>query len=425
LRLRLLAAPISCLALAVGLAACGGGDEGEGGQSSVAPGNSLTIYSSLPLQGTSRGQSEAVIAGERAALAKLAPGNKVGNFTIKYVSLDDSTAQNPGTADEGQTAQNARRAASDKSTIFYLGEFNSGGSKVSIPILNKAGIAQISPANTYVGLTTDDPGSEPGEPNKYYPAGKRTYARVVPRDTIQGAALVATMKEDGCQTVTLWNDGSTYGAGLARNIELSAKAAQITIQNKQRTDKTAPNYRALAAGINSDCFLWSGVTGENGVQVFKDAAAACEDCKLYGPDGVAEAAFTNPAEGGIPADVGARTKVTVATLGVKDLPSSTPVVNALKQTSGAKTVDPYAIYGYETMALALDVLKAAGAQANDRARVVELLFQQKNRQSVLGTYSIDANGDTTLTDYGLYVVRNGEPTYSKKIVADKSLIPSG
>ena len=67
LRLRLLAAPISCLALAVGLAACGGGgDEGGDGQSSQAPGNSLTIYSSLPLQGTSRGQSEAVIAGEKA-----------------------------------------------------------------------------------------------------------------------------------------------------------------------------------------------------------------------------------------------------------------------------------------------------------------------------------------------------------------------
>jgi branched-chain amino acid transport system substrate-binding protein len=427
LKLRLLAAPISCLAIAVGLAACGGGGEGEGedAQSSQAPGNNLTIYSSLPLQGTSRGQSEAVIAGERAALAKLAPGNKVGNFTIKYVSLDDSTAQNPGTADEGQTAQNARRAASDKSTIFYLGEFNSGGSKVSIPILNKAGVPQISPANTYVGLTTNDPGSEPGEPQKYYPTGKRTYARVVPRDTIQGAALVSVMKEDGCKTVTLWNDGSTYGAGLARNIALSAPKAQITVQNQQRTDKTAPNYRALAAGINSDCFMWSGVTGENGVQVFKDAAAACEDCKLYGADGVAEEAFTNPAEGGVPADVGARTKVTVATLGVKDLPASASVVNSLRQTAGTRTVDPYAIYGYETMALALDVLKAAGAQANDRAKVAELLFQQKNRQSVLGSYSIDENGDTTLTDYGLYVVKNGQPEYSKKIVADKSLIPTG
>jgi branched-chain amino acid transport system substrate-binding protein len=422
LRLRFLAVASGCCALAAGVAACGG--EG-GGQTGKIAGTTLTIYSSLPLQGTSRAQSEAVIEGERLALDKFAPGGKLGTWTIKYVSLDDSTAQNPGTADEGQTAQNARRASSDKTTIFYLGEFNSGGSKVSIPILNKAGIPQISPANTYVGLTTNDPGSEPGEPTKYYPGGKRTYARVVPRDTIQGAALVSVMKEDGCKTVTLWNDGSTYGSGLARNIELSGQKAGLTFQDKQRTDKSAPNYRALAAGIKSDCFMWSGVTGENGVQVFKDAAAACTSCKLYGPDGVAEEAFTNPAKGGIPADVGARTKVTVATLGVKDLPNATPVVDAFKRKYHTTNVDPYGIYGYETMALALDVLKKAGAQANDRAKVRDVLFQEKDRQSVLGTYSIDPNGDTTLTDYGLYVVKDGQPAYEKKIVADKSLLPAG
>ena len=60
---------------------------------------------------------------------------------------------------------------------------------MTIPILNKGGLAQISPANTYVGLTTDEPGSEQGEPDKYYPTGERTYARIVPKDTIQGAAL--------------------------------------------------------------------------------------------------------------------------------------------------------------------------------------------------------------------------------------------
>ena len=307
-----------------------------------------------------------MIDGEKLALDDLAPGGKLGKYTIKYVSLDDSTAQNPGTADEGQTAQNARKASSDGSTILYLGEFNSGGSKVSIPILNQKGIPQISPSNTYVGLTTNDPGSEPGEPQKYYPTGKRTYARVVPRDTIQGAALVATMKADGCKAVTLWNDGSTYGAGLARNIELSAKQGGLPVQDKQRTDKSAPNYRSLASGIKTDCFLWSGVTGENGVQVFKDAAAAAPSAKLYGPDGVAEEAFTNPTKGGIPADVGARTKVTVATLGIKDLPDAKPVVDEFKKKYGTASVDPYGIYGYETMALGLDAIKRAGDNGNDR-----------------------------------------------------------
>ena len=208
--------------LALGVAACGEDeDEGGGSGGGTAEGTELTIYSSLPLQGTSKGQSEAVIDGEMLALKQA--GGKVGKFTIKYESLDDSTAQNPGTADEAQTADNARKAVSDPTTIAYLGEFNSGGTKISLPILNKAGIPQISPSNTAVGLTTNEPGSDPGEPDKYYPTGKRTYARIVPRDTIQGAALATIMKEDGCKTVAIANDKTTYGAGLGRNIELSAK----------------------------------------------------------------------------------------------------------------------------------------------------------------------------------------------------------
>jgi branched-chain amino acid transport system substrate-binding protein len=418
---RLFAVPLLVGATAIGIAACGDDSSSGGG---TASGDSLTIYSSLPLQGTSRGQSEAVISGERLALEKLAPGNKIGDFKVKYVSLDDSTAQNPGTADEGQTAQNARKAVQDKSTILYLGEFNSGGTKVSLPILNKAGIPQISPSNTYVGLTTDDPGSEPGEPNKYYPASTRTYARVVPRDTIQGAALVQVMKDDGCKAVTLWDDKTTYGAGLARNIELSSKQAGIPVEDRQGTDRGAPNYRSLAANVKTDCFVWSGVTGENGVQVFKDVAAANKTAKLYGPDGVAEEAFTNPAKGGIPADVGARTKVTVATLGVKDLPSAAEVVDAFK-AKGVDNPDPYAIYGYETMALGLDAIKRAGAKGNDRKAVLEQIFNTKNRKSVLGTYSIDQNGDTSLTDYGLYTIEKGLPTYTQKIAANPALIPKG
>ena len=399
---------------ALGVSACGDDNKSSGG--STVSGDNLTIYSSLPLQGTSKGQSEAVISGEKLALEEA--GNKVGKFNIKYVSLDDSTAQNSGTADEGQTAQNARKAVQDKSTIFYLGEFNSGGTKVSLPILNKANIPQISPSNTYIGLTTNEPGSEPGEPQKYYPTGNRTYARVVPRDKVQGAALVATMKEDGCKTVALWNDKSTYGAGLARNIKLSAGQAGLTIENEQGTDKNAPNYRSIASKIKSDCFVFAGVTGENGVQVYKDVAAAAPNAKLYGPDGVTEEAFTNPKKGGIPADVGKRIKVTVATLGTKELPKAAPIISKFKSKYGAKTVDPYAIYGYETMALALDVLKRAGDKANDKETVVKELFNTKDRDSVIGTYSIDENGDTTLTDYGLYLVKDGLPDFSKKIVAE-------
>src|SRR5918912_44142 len=172
LRSRWMAAS-GCLvaAFSLGVTACGGG--GGGG------GKTLDIYSSLPMQGASRAQTTALVNGAKLALEQA--GGKAGDFNIKYTPLDDSTAQ-AGSWTPEQTQANARKVASDKNAAVYIGEFNSGASAVSIPILNEAGVPQISPANTAVGLTTNQPGSSPGEPQKYYPTGTRTYARIVPKD---------------------------------------------------------------------------------------------------------------------------------------------------------------------------------------------------------------------------------------------------
>ena len=236
--------------LAVGVAACG--DSGGGGGGSKISGKTLTIYSSLPEQGASSGQAKAIENGAQLALD--AKGGKIGDYTITYKKLDDSLASS-GQADEGKGAQNARTASGDKSTIGYIGEYNSGISKVTIPILNKAGIAQVSPANTYVGLTTDLPGSEPGEPDKYYPAGKRNYARIVPTDIIQSAALVSAAKEAGCTSARVWNSKTTYSAGLARNVVQQGPKQGLKIEGNDGIDPKAANYRSLAAKIKADCSM--------------------------------------------------------------------------------------------------------------------------------------------------------------------------
>ena len=280
----------------------------------------MTAYSSLPLQGAQRPQTTDMVKGIELALEQV--GGKVGDITIKYESLDDSTAQAGAWTPEA-TSANARKAAQDDSTAVYIGEFNSGASAVSIPILNEAGIPQLSPANTAVGLTTDEPGAEPGEPEKYYPSGERTYARIVPKDTIQGAALATLMKEDGCTNVQMLNDKEVYGAGLSRNIESSAQEQGLEIISNEAIDKNAANYRSLASkaqAAGADCMVYSGITANNGVQIYKDFAAALPEAKLYGPDGVAETGFVDPKEGGLPADVASRTKVTVATLSPDEYP---------------------------------------------------------------------------------------------------------
>jgi branched-chain amino acid transport system substrate-binding protein len=406
-------------AFAVGVTACGGDDTssgGGGGSSSSSGGKTLNLYSSLPMQGASRAQTLALTNGIKLAMEQA--GNKAGNFTVKYTVLDDSTAQ-AGSWTPEATQANARKVAQDDNAGVYIGEFNSGASAISIPILNEAGVPQVSPANTAVGLTSDEPGAAPGEPDKYYPAGTRTYARIVPKDTIQGAALATLMKQDGCTKVEMTNDKEVYGAGLSKNIQSSSEANGLTVVANDAIDKNAANYRSLAAkakGAGADCFVYSGITANNAVQLYKDFAAALPDAKLYGPDGVAESGFVDPKEGGIPADVAKRVKVTVATLAPDEYPpEGKKFFDDFSAKFGEKNPDPYAIYGYEAAQLALDAIKRSGT--GDKADILKAIFATKDRSSVLGTYSIDENGDTTLTDYGVYSVTGGELKFDQTIKA--------
>jgi branched-chain amino acid transport system substrate-binding protein len=405
----------SCLtvALAFGVAACGSSDKNKGSGGSGSTGStSLTIYSSLPLQGDSRPQSESVVNGEKLALQE--HGGKVGKFTIKYVSLDDSTAAT-GKWEPGATSSDARKAAQDKSTIAYLGEFNSGASAISIPIINEAGILQISPSNTYVGLTRSE-GADKGEPDKYYPSGKRTYGRVVPADHIQAAAQVAFQKDQGCTKTYILNDKEVYGKGIADAVQKDGSSQGLQILGNDGIDTKAANFRSLATkikGKGADCMFFGGITDNKAAQVWKDVGAANPTIKLFGPDGVAESAFTTK----IPASLQARTFITNPTLDPKLYPpAAQDFFKTYKQKFG-KTPEPYAIYGYEAMQVALLAIQNAGDKGNDRQSVIDQFFKIKDRDSVLGKYSIDANGDTTLSDYGGDKVKGGQLVFDKVIKA--------
>jgi branched-chain amino acid transport system substrate-binding protein len=401
------------MALAFGVSACGGGDD-DGGSSSGGGGGrtTLTIYSSLPLQGDSRPQSESVVNGEKLALEEA--GGKVGKFKVTYKSLDDATAA-AGKWEPGQTSANARKAAQDASAIAYLGEFNSGASAISIPILNEAGILQISPSNTAVGLTRAE-GAAPGEPDKYYPSGKRTYGRVVPADHIQAAAQVAYQKDEGCTKLYILNDKEVYGKGLADQVNNVAKQQGLQVMGNDGIDTKAANFRTLATKVKStgaDCMFFGGITANKGVQVFSDVHAANPDMKMFGPDGVAEESFFSK----ISPSVQKVTFVTNPTLDPKLYPKAgQDFFDNYKQKYG-KDPEAYAIYGYEAMKVALLAIQNAGDKGNDRQAVIDAFFKIKDRESVLGKYSIDENGDTTLSDYGADVVKDGKLVFSKVLKA--------
>jgi branched-chain amino acid transport system substrate-binding protein len=221
MRLATCKAPAACLltlSLAA-LSACGGNGGSEGGAADAsdgAGGKVVAIYSSLPMRGPAASEAASLVRGIKLALDEA--DGRAGRFTVQYTPLDDSTG--PAGWDASQTAANARKVAADPRAVYYIGEFDDNASEVSMPILNAAGIPQVSPANTYVGLTTKSPGGASNEPGRYRPTGTRTYLRIVPSDSIQAAADLEAMKQAGCTKAALADDGEPSGVSLTKLIEI-------------------------------------------------------------------------------------------------------------------------------------------------------------------------------------------------------------
>jgi branched-chain amino acid transport system substrate-binding protein len=337
--------------------------------------------------------TKAVNDGARLAL------QEAGN-PVRFVMLDDSTAQ-AGAWTPEKASSNARRAAQDADALAYIGEFNSGASMVSLPILNEAGIPMISPSNTYIGLTKR---AEPGEPDKFYPTGTRNYFRIVPNDTIQAAALTTAMRDRGCHRIAVLNDGESYGRMVARDIRATARRLGLVISANKRINRNAANYRKLARGLKgADCVVFGGITANNAVQVFKDVGRTLKKAKLFASDGVAESGFVKE----LPSSVAKRVAIAVQTLAPEAYGPPAPAVFARNR-------DPYAIYGYEAMKLILDGYRAG---ATSKAAMLRWLQGVKDRPSALGTYSFDADGDTTLRVYGLYTIKHKTLTWAGAITA--------
>ena len=147
----------------------------------------------------------------------------------------------------------------------------------------------VSHANTNPGLTKD---WDPGEPAKYFPSGKRSYARVVTTDDLQGPAgaqfAAKDLKVTKCFVI---DDTETYGKGVADTFAAEAQKQGIAVVGRTPWKKGDANYTALfgqAKAAGADCVFFGGIYDNNGGQLVKDKVAVLGDnnlVKLVAPDG--------------------------------------------------------------------------------------------------------------------------------------------
>lgn len=382
--------------LALGASACERADE----QSADTGSTTLSVYVSLPLQGPAGPESVAVANGARLALREA--GGTVGDLVVKLVVLDDSTPV-VGRWDPSRTAKNASTVVRDRTAIAYLGDGPSGATAISLPILNAAGVLQVSPTSSYQGLTgTQD--AEQGEPEKYYPSGIRTFARPVPGDEVQARALLRSLRDEECRRLQLLDDDDVGGRGLTTAVSRAASTAGFEVVGRDglRADVDVVDEAASIAGRGADCVLFAGALADWVPKLFDALHAADPQLELFGGDGLASDAFAAT----LGAGAQARTHLTAPVGVLEPLPGVRAFLRRYRETFGVEARSG-ALYGYEAMRLVLTAIKRAGPLGNDRAAVTRALFALGERESPLGPYRIDRDGNSSSTSYSRLDLRDG------------------
>jgi branched-chain amino acid transport system substrate-binding protein len=420
------------LALAALAAACGS-DSRPGGP----PAKALTTSTCSPVsyggpgrpqylivahsafQGPYKGHGVQTAQAMKMVLAQR--GWRAGDYTVG-MQVCEETDPDTGAPSPRKCEGNARAIAANRTVLGVIGPLTSNCATHMLPTLNEAPdgpLATISGGNSYVGLTRSGPGTVAGEPGRYSPTGHRGYARLAPTDDVQGAANALFARRHGARRAFVVQDTSSYGRGLAAAFEGAAKALGLDYAGAARWDPEAGGYRALAARVRAkkpDTVFVAGDSTGNGPKLIADLAnglgpgvqlMAGDSFNMPGP--IVEAA--GPAAEGM--------MISIAVLPNRDLPPAGRVFAAEFTKRFSQRPCCYSVHDAQGTRMLLDAIARAGG---DRSRVAQAVMTSRVSNSLIGDFSIDPNGDTTLNTMGMYRIRTGRIRYETAITPSQDLL---
>jgi len=365
-----------------------------GANAADCPKGKIKIYTSWPMQGAMVPEGTGMKNGVNLAIEQ-AKG-AAGGYCLEIVNLDDSSPQT-GKWDGAVEAENANKAVADADAMVYIGTYNSGAAKVSMAITQRAHMAQVTPANTYPGLTKKA-GAAPGEPEIYRPLGIVSYFRVPPADDIQGAVGAHWAKKLGYKKVYILNDQELYGKGIADVFEAEAKKIGLQVVANEGVDYKQPDQKPILTKIRASGadLVYMGAVVETGAQTIirqmKDLGMTAPKVSFMGPDGLYEDELLKAAT--CDAVMGVDMHMTFASLPFEKLTGKGGEV--YKAYKAAYKIEPtsYALYSWEAAEVVVEAINKAGAK--DREKIRTAIAATKDFNGLNGKWSFDKNGDTTM-----------------------------
>jgi len=365
------------------LAGCGSADDPEPSRDGA-----LVVYSSLPRHGVLARDGAAASAGQRLALSDA--NGRAGGRRVRLVELDSSGGED-GPWDPDAIEEGARSASDDDAAIAYIGEADLGGSAVSVPETNSAGLLQVSPGDDLPSLTQPDPGGSGEGPVRYYPEGRRTFIRLVPHAGLQAKLLVAWARERGASSVVVVRDEGVFGRELASWTLEQAERADMPVE-VERARRDADDYDGLARDIaerRPGAVILTGQAGRDTDLLVTSLRRDLPSTPLLGTSGLAP----DPPEGVDYLDP----RLPEREYGT----AARRILRRLERRAGAP-VGVEALYGYEAMRLVLDAIDRARARPGDREPVIRAAVGPRRVEGILPRYSLTPGGDVARSVFAAY-----------------------
>jgi branched-chain amino acid transport system substrate-binding protein len=364
----------------------------------------VKIVSSLPRVGATKWQTDQIASAIQMALAEFA---KVVPFEVQYLDWDDATNKR-GQWDTETEKENAENAIADKAVMALIGPYDSGAARISSPILNRAGLVQITPAASYPGLTKHGPFSDPDEPDRYRPGKKITFCRTCPQDGSQGPVAADFVTEElNAKSVYVLDDKGLYAFGTATTFKKRCEEHKIKVLGHESINPLQTDFKKLMKKIKEkmpDLVYFGGTVQTGGPQLAKDMLAEKVGCPLMVSEGCYETAFIDAAG----KDTFDELKCFVAVGGMNPAQLKGPgaeFIKRFKEKTG-RNATAATVYAYEAAAVVMEALRAAGKK--DRAAIRAAVVGTKDfDKGLIGKWSFDADGDTTFQPLTVTTIEKG------------------
>jgi branched-chain amino acid transport system substrate-binding protein len=356
------------------------------------------------------GSGQDVVRGAQLALDEV--GGKAGGHPIALEIYDtlELTAEQPLSVRLEKAI--AEKAVEDSQVIAYLGPMASHQAKVSMPILNRASVAQVSSTTTWPGLTRS--GFAPGEPGIYFPTGKRHFFRVATSDDVQAAAAARWARELGYRSIYLLHNSLPYGQGVSGIFEETLRDLDLEVVGHSRVAIASSDREWLhelpqkIEALEPELVFYAGGSEEGAVNLLRNIRRRNPEIDILGTEGIQRNEFIDR----LGLELADGILATNVALPIDQAQTETArVFRGRYQERYGEAPQPLAASSYEAMKVILWAIDTAPEPS--REAVLTTLHEMEEFPGLLGPWHFDEKGDISLQAVAGYRVEKGRWVFQK------------